>query len=194
MSTKPITFDPLDAPLWEGYDYCQSLDDFTRSGLYQHIFWVDPTHWQRHKPSTWVFELKWQCYRYSDIDTPEKLKTIVTEDFPGIYIFSVRPEIPVNGFPHYALYVGISNVRDSGRMVRDRLEDYLPTRMATIKKRINIHRMICIYLRDLWVYFAYVNKSSTILMELESTLHGYLAPPVSDQAYPTDMKKLKPAW
>ena len=118
----------------------------------------------------------------------------MTEDVPGIYIFSVRPEFPVCGFPHYALYVGISNAYDSGRVVRERLEDYLPTRVAAIKKRSNIHRMVCLYLDDLWVHFAYVDKLSTTLMEAEKTLHGYLAPPAADKAYPIDMKKFKPAW
>lgn len=194
MSTKPATFDPLDAPLWEGYDYFQSLADAARAGSYQHLFWVDPKHWKRHKPPAWIFDLEWKCYRYSDVDTPDKLRAIVTEDVPGIYIFSVRPELPVCGFPQYALYVGISNALNSGRIVRERLEDYLPPRIASIKKRSNIHRMVCLYLPDLWVHFAYVDKPSDTLIKVERTLHGYLAPPVADQAYPVDMKHLKPAW
>ena len=194
MPTKPVTFDPLDAPLWEGYDYFCSLPDAARSGSYQHVFWVDPRHWHRHKPPTWVFDLEWKCYRYSDVDTLQKLRAVVTEDIPGIYIFSVRPERPVCRFPEYALYIGISNVRDSGRFIRDRLEDYLPTRIAAIRKRSNIHRMVCLYLPNLWVHFAYVDKPSATLMEAEKTLHGYLAPPAADEAYPVDMKYLKPAW
>ncbi len=194
MPIKPATFDPLDAPLWEGYEYYQSLADCTRSDCYQHLFWVDPQHWQRHKPPAWVFDLEWKCYRYADVDSPEKLRTVVTRDVPGIYIFSVRPELPVCGFPHYALYVGISNANNSGRVIRERLEEYLPSRVAIIRKRSNIHSMVCLYLRDLWVYFAYVPKSSAALMKAEKMLHGYLAPPVADMAYPVDMKRFKPAW
>jgi hypothetical protein len=194
VPNKPLTFDPLDAPLWEGHEYFHSLADAVRADSYQHLFWVDPKHWERHKPPAWIFGLKWECYRYSDVDTIDKLRTIVTEDVPGIYIFSVRPEFPVCGFPHYALYVGISNTYNSGRAVRERLEDYLPTRVATIKKRKNIHRMVYLYFDDLWVHFAYVAKSSTTLMEAEMRLHGYLAPPAADKAYPIDMKKYKPAW
>jgi len=194
VPNKPLTFDPLDAPLWEGHSYFHSLPDSVRAGLYQRLFWVDPEHWERHKPPAWIFGLQWKCYRYSDVDTPDKLRAIVTENVPGIYIFSVRPELPVCGFPHYALYVGISNVHNSGRVVRERLEDYLPTNVATIKKRTSVHRMVCFYLDDLWVHFAYVNKPSATLMKVERTLHGYLAPPVGHEAYPIDMKKLKPAW
>ena len=194
MPTKLVTFDPFDAPLWEGYDYFQSLPDPVRARSYQQTFWVDPKHWQKHKPPAWVFDLEWKSYRYSDVDTPAKLRAIVTEDVPGIYIFSVRPELTVCGFPHYALYVGISNAYSSERIIRERLEDYLPTRIATIKKRTNIHSMVCLYFDDLWVHFAYVDKPSTTLMKAEETLHGYLAPPVGDKAFPIDMKKFKRAW
>lgn len=194
MPAKPATFDPLDAPLWEGHDYFQSLADAARSDSYQHLFWVDPKHWQRHKPPGWVFELKWNTYRYSRVDTVEKLRAVATEDMPGIYIFSVRPDLRVSGFPSFALYLGISNVHNSGRFVRERLQDYLPTRVTAIKKRTNIHRMICLYLSDLWVHFAYVDKPSATLMKVEKKLTGYLAPPVADEAYPVDMKPFKPAF
>lgn len=194
MRVKPATFDPLDAPLWESYEFFQSLADAVRAGLYQHLFWVDPKHWQRHKPPRWVYRLKWKTYRYSQVDSNQKLQAVATEDRPGIYIFSVRPDHPVNGFPSFALYLGISNRNDSRRPVRERLSDYLPTRVTAIKKRSNIHRMLCLYLGEIWVHFAYVDKPSKTLMRAEKTLHGYLSPPVADEAYPVDMKKLKPAF
>jgi hypothetical protein len=194
VPAKPATLDPLDAPLWEGYDYVQSLADAVRAGSYQHLFWVDPKHWQRHKPPGWVFKLKWNTYRYSETDTVAKLRAAAPDDTPGIYIFSVRPDIPVIGFPSYALYVGMSNVQNSGRPVRERLADYLPGRISTIKKRANIHRMLYLYFPALWVHFAYVSKPSATLTSIETKLHGYLAPPVSDLAYPVDMKPYKPAW
>jgi hypothetical protein len=194
VPAQPATFDPLDAPLWEGYKYFQSLADIVRADSYQHKFWVDPKHWQRHKPPRWVFKLKWKTYRYSKIDTVEKLKAVATRNVPGIYIFSAQPDLPVGGFPSYALYVGISNARNSGRSVRDRLADYLPTKISAIRKRNNIHRMACLYFGVLWVHFAYADKPSNSLMRAEKTLHGYLAPPVSQDAYPVDMKRRKRAF
>lgn len=194
MQVRPSTFDPLDAPLWEGYDYFQSLTDTVRADSYQHVFWIDPKHWQRHKPPQWVFRLEWHTYRYADIDTVEKLRGVAAENAPGIYIFSVRPDFALSGFPSYVLYVGISNVKNSGRHVWKRLADYLPTRLSSIKKRSNIHRMACLYLEALWVHFAYVKKSSATLMRVEKKLHGYLAPPVASQAYPVDMKPRRPAF
>lgn len=194
MAIELATFDPLDAPLWQGHQYFQGLADVTRAKQYQHTFWVDPKHWHRHKPALWVFNLQWTTYRYSEIDTPAKLRAVATETIPGIYIFSVRPEVYVMGFPNYVLYVGISNVNDSGRPLRRRLEDYLPSRISAIKKRVNIHRMLCLYLPNLWVHFAYVDKPSSVLVKTEKKLHGYLSPPVADAAYPVEMKKLKPSF
>jgi len=191
---RPATFDPLDAPLWEGYEYFQSLADVVRASSYQHVFWVDPKHWKRHKPPAWFYQLEWKTYRYSQIDSAAKLRAAATKKTPGIYIFSVRPEFPVTGFPNFALYVGISNRNDSRRPVRERLADYLPKRISAIRKRNNIHRMLCLYFADLWVHYAYVNKASVTIMQAEKKLHGYLAPPVADEAYPVDMKKLKPAF
>lgn len=194
MQERLATFDPLDAPLWEGHEYFQSLADSARAKHYQHFFWVDPKHWAKHKPPNWVFELEWSSYRYSQIDTVSKLHSVATKNIPGIYIFSVSPDIRLSGFPSYVMYVGISNANNSGRSLRDRLSDYLPKRISAIKKRRNIHRMACLYLSVLWVHFAYVTEPSATLMKVEENLHGYFAPPVGDQAYPVEMKSLKPAW
>jgi hypothetical protein len=109
-------------------------------------------------------------------------------------MFSVCPDDCVGGFPNYILYLGISNVNDSKRPVRERLKDYLPSRISAIKKRSNIHRMACLYFPNLRVHFAYVGKASKALRKVERKLHGYLAPPVADEAYPVDMKPLKPAF
>lgn len=194
MPPKLATFDPLDAPLWEGYELYQSMGNSVRADSYQHLFWVDPKHWQRHKPPEWVFRLKWRAYQYSTIDTVAKLRAVAKRNVPGIYIFSVRPDRRVRGFPCYALYVGISNATGTRRPLWRRLAKYLPRRISAIRKRRNIHRMTCLYFPFLWVHFAYVDRPSNILIEVEKKLHGYLAPPVADAAYPVDMKPHKPAF
>lgn len=193
-ASEPVTFDPLDAPLWRGYEYFQSLADSVRASQYRREFWVDPKHWSRHKPPPWVFKLKWQTYRYCEVDTVQKLKGVAKRSSPGIYIFSVRPDVPVDGFPDYVLYVGISNATGSKRPVRQRLAEYLPTRISAIRKRSNIHRMACLYYSNLWVHFAYTSRKSATLRKAEEKLHGYLAPLAGQQAYPVDMKPLKPAF
>jgi hypothetical protein len=194
VATKPATFDPLDAALFDGHKIFQSMPDSLRAPHYVHRFWVDPAHWKRHKPPDWVFALKWTAYRYAKIDTAAKLRAIATRNVPGIYVFSVKPGTRVIGFPLYALYVGISNATDSGRPVRKRLEDYLPSNISSIKKRKLVHRMICLYFDSLWVHFAYVNRPSSVLRKTEEQLHGYLAPPFAVAAYPVDMKSPRKAF
>jgi hypothetical protein len=194
MPTNPVTFDPLDAPLWKAFSFYQSLTDDVRAGLYQHKIWADPKNWQRNKPPAWIMKLKWKVFRYADVDTPTKLEKIVSRTAPGIYIFSVFPDVIISGFPMLALYVGISNENDSGRPLRERLKDYLPSRMSEIRKRKNIHKMLRLYYGHIWVYFCYVSKPSPMLRRAEQKLHGYLAPPAADRDYPVDMKPYKPAF
>ena len=194
MTVRPATFDPLDAHLWEAYEHVQNLPDSLRADLYQHTVWIDPKHWEKYKPPSWVFNLEWHTYRYSEVDTVQKLKTVAKKDVPGIYLFSIRPDHLVGEFPCYALYIGISNANNSGRFVWQRLADYLPKRLSQIKKRGAVHRMIAWYFGALWVHFAYVNEPSSTLSQIEKTLHGYLAPPVSSRDYPVDMKPGKKAF
>lgn len=194
MQAQPATLDPLDAALFEGHKIFQSMPDSVRAPHYKREFWVDPKHWERHKPPDWVFDLKWEAYRYSKVDTAAKLRAVAKRNVPGLYVFSVKPSHCLNGFPAYALYVGISNANDSGRAVRKRLAEYLPSNISAIKKRGNIHRMICLYFDTLWVHFAYVAKSSAALRKAEVTLHGYFAPPFAIQAYPPDMKAPRKAF
>lgn len=194
MTTKPVTFDPLDAPLWEAFSYYQTLPADVRAKLYQHVIWTDPKNWRKNNPPPWVHKLKWKVFRYADVDTSNKLEKIVSDTVPGIYIFSIYPDATITGFPVLALYVGISNENESGRALRERLKEYLPSRMSEIRKRKNIHKMLRLYFHHVWVYFAYVRKPSKMLRKAEQNLHGYLAPPAADRDYPVDMKPFKPAF
>jgi len=194
MATKPITFDPVDAPLWEAFGHYQSLSDDVRSRLYQHEIWTDPKNWQRNRPPAWVRQLKWKVFRYADVDTPTKLEQVVSRTAPGIYIFSVFPDVTIARFPALALYVGISNEKGSSRPLRERLKEYLPSRMSVIRKRKNIHKMLRLYYGYIWVYFCYVNKPSPMLRRAEQKLHGYLAPPAAERDYPVDMKPFRRAF
>lgn len=194
MPVKPVTFDPTDAPLWEAYHYYQALPDDVRASLYQHVFWADPKNWQRHSPPDWIFRLDWRTFHYSDIVDSAKLRTVVSEDRAGIYMFSIAPKRLVEGFPRYALYVGISNERNSGRPLRERLRDYLPATISQIRKRKSVHKMLRLYFQYVWVHFAYVDKASKQIMSAEQKLHGYLAPPVAERDYPVDMKPFKRAF
>ncbi len=194
-SIKPVTFDPVDAPLWDAFDYYQSLPDDVRASVYLRWFWADPKNWERHLPKKWVLDLSWQEFRYSDVTDRKALKQVIQADTPGIYLFLVRPSALIDKlFPQFVYYVGISNQGDSKRPLSERLADYLPVSIAKVRKRKNVHKLLRLYYLSTWVRFAHVNRPSTELEEAEVALHGYLAPPVPDRDYPPDMKHLKPAF
>ena len=104
------------------------------------------------------------------------LEQIISSTLPGIYIFYVRPERLIGRFPQFALYIGISNERNSQRPLRDRLGDYLPSNLSTIQKRKNVHRMLQIYYNSLWVTYATTSAVSSDLEALEEAVHGYIHP------------------
>lgn len=192
---KPVTFDPVDAPLWEAFDYYQQMPDSVRAAHYLRWYWADPKHWERHSPAKWVFDLTWQEFRYSDVKDRRDLRSVVGGDLPGIYIFTVRPKDLISGlFPNHVFYVGISGEGDSERSLNDRLGDYLPCSMSKVRQRKNVHKLLMLYYSSAWVRFAYVDKPSREVEEAEVALHGYLAPPVPERDFPVDMKPLKPAF
>ena len=159
---KLVTFDPVDAPLREAFDYYQALPDDVRSAVYLRWFWADPKNWERHNPPKWIHDLEWKEFKYSDAVSRELLNGFVDQSKPGIYFFTVRPKVLLNKmFPHYTFYVGISNEGDSGRTLVDRLADYLPTHISQIKKRKPVHKLLRLYYENAWVYYAYVSQSSS---------------------------------
>jgi hypothetical protein len=195
QAPKPATFDPLDAPLFEAYEFHQSLADSVRADLYQRWYWADPVNWTRHEPPDWVFNLQWKEFRYSEVTDRDKLRQLLTENEPGVYFFTVKPNKLLDQvFPHYVFYVGISNEDGSNRPLRERLFDYLPTSISAIKKRKAIHKFLTLYYGQAWVRYAYVTNTSSELESAEMKLHGYLAPPVAERDFPPDMKAKKPAF
>jgi hypothetical protein len=194
MPDKLVTFDPIDAPLREAYQYYQSLPDDVRADTYTHAFWLDPMNWQRHAPPDWIFSLEWRSFRYAELDDAAKLRATVSERRAGVYIFSVAPGQLVAGFPQFALYVGISNEKNSNRPLRERLSDYSPKRISQIKKRKSVHKLLRLYFEHVWVHFAYVDRASDELTSAEKELHGYLAPPAAQREYPVDMKPYRRAF
>lgn len=188
------TFDLLDAPLSDAYGHYQDLNDEDRFNHYRQTFLIDPKNWTRHIPPEWVFELHWQEYRYAEIQRREDLNRIITGDTPGIYIFYTRANSLVYRFPQFAFYIGISNERESHRPLRDRLSEYLPTSLNSIKKRKNVHRMLRLYYNHIWVAFALSSASSEQLSEAEKQLHGFIYPCFNRRDFPTDIKQQQQAF
>ncbi len=188
------TFDLFDAPLGDAFDSYQGLPDAQRFANYRQEFSVDPQHWARHCPPSWAFGLRWQEFRYADVRNGGELDRLIGKDHPGVYVFYARPERLVHRFPQFAFYVGISNEGGSMRPLRERLKDYLPTALAKIRKRHNIHRMLQLYYGCLWVAFALTDDHATDLETLEESLHGYVHPCFARRDFPIEVKAQQKAF
>lgn len=183
-----VTLDILDASIPDEFNKWQGYSDEVRFKHYQETMRTDPTHWKRHCPDDWAFDLPWAEFRYADVKDGANLKQIITSKLPGIYIFYVRPERALYHFPQFALYVGISNERDSKRPLRNRLTDYLPASIAKKKRREHIDRMLKLYYGVLWVAYAVTDRPSNELETLEKKLHGFIYPRYDRRDFPVDIK------
>jgi hypothetical protein len=182
------TLDILDASIPDEFNKWQGYPDEVRFAHYREEICTDPTHWKRHQPADWAYNLPWAEFRYADVKDGTNLKAIITSEQPGIYIFYIRPEKILYQFPQLALYVGISNEGDSKRPLRDRLKDYLPASVANKKRREHIDRMLKLYYGVIWVAYALTDRASTDLEALEEKLHGFIYPRYDRRDFPVDIK------
>jgi hypothetical protein len=188
------TFDLFDAPLVDAYGYFHALPAEVRFLPYRREFSIDPKNWAQHRPPDWVFSLKWREYRYADIQQREDLQSVIPENKPGIYIFYTRPDQLVHRFPQFAFYVGISNERNTGRPLRERLKEYVPAALPAIRKRKNVHRMLQMYYGHIWVAFALTSVSSAKLRKVEEQLHGFVHPCFARRDFPPGIKHQQQAF
>lgn len=188
------TIDILDASIPDEFQKWQSYPDPVRFKHYREELMTDPVHWKRHQPPDWAFTTSWSEFRYADIATPTHLDQVIGSDLPGLYIFYIRPERVFLKFPQLALYVGISNERDSQRPLKERLKDYLPARIEAKRKRANVDRMLRSYYGVLWVTYCLSDKPSSDLEALEEKLHGFLHPRYARRDFPVDIKTQQKAF
>lgn len=181
-----VTYDPLDAPLGEAFQYYQRMPDSDRGHFYKRNVIVDPRNWLDYQPPTWAWQLNWNEYKYSEIQERRDLDDEITSTKCGFYIFYIRPQqLFLNRFPQLALYIGIA----SGQPLVERLKDYLPRTISAIRKRDNIHKMLRLYYDAVWVSYATTDAHEKDIKALEKTLHGFLCPGVAEAAHPAGIKK-----
>ncbi len=186
--------DLLDPSIPGSYANYQNDIDEKRFPHYRQELSTDPVLWNRYEPPPWAFDLNWSEFRYADATDTSKLNAIITSDDPGLYLFYIRPDKPVLNFPRFALYVGISNERESKRPLRERLKDYLPEKITRKKKRKQIDRMIRLYYGVLWVAYAHSNQPSKQLEKLEESLHGFIYPLYNRRDFPVAVKNQQKAF
>jgi hypothetical protein len=183
-----VTLDILDASIPDEFNKWQAYSDEVRFAHYKEEIRTDPTSWKRHKPDDWAFNLSWAEFRYKDVKDAAILRTIITSTQPGIYIFYIRPDKVLYHFPQFALYVGISNEKNSKRALRERLKDYLPSAVAGKSRREHIDRMLKLYYGVIWVAYALTDRPSAELSALEEKLHGFIYPRYDRRDFPVDIK------
>ncbi|MCX6880195.1 MAG: hypothetical protein NTW21_41285 [Verrucomicrobia bacterium] len=188
------TLDILDASIPAAYEMWQNYPDTVRFTAYRREFTVDPKNWSRFTPADWVFDLKWREFQYATVNDKDALHAEMTSADTGVYIFHTKAPRQLYGFPSFPLYVGISGRRESGRPLRDRIEDYLLYRIERKTKRDNIDAMLRLYFRFVWVAYAYTAKPSIDLEEAEKRIHGYINPCYAVEAHPVEIKRQQRAF
>ncbi len=188
------TLDILDASIPDAFEMWQGYPDMVRFTPYRREFTVDPKNWERFVPEDWVMSLDWKEFQYAAINDRAALHAEMNSTEPGIYIFYTQAPNLLNGFPRFPLYVGIAGRRESGRALRDRLEDYLLYKTESRSKRDNIDAMLRLYYRSVWVAYAYTSRSSSELEEAERRIHGYINPCYAIEAHPVEIKRQQRAF
>jgi len=89
----------------------------------------------------------------------------------------------------FVAYVGIAGERESNRTLKERLADYFG--LPGLKKRRNVHSLAYQYYRNAYIVFSPLSVTSKELSEIETSLHGYFHPPVSDRDFPPEIKNQK---
>jgi hypothetical protein len=150
---------------------------------YQQRVVLHPRRWRSFKPAT---PLTWESVRFgsgSVQDVPQQR---------GIYTFVVHFQdytkgpfaLPTHG---YILYGGITGARAQHRTLRDRFQEYLREKQRG--KRVNIHRMLNTWPKDLFFYYAVVGQS-TDLGALELALNDAVIPPFVENDFSAAVRPL----
>jgi hypothetical protein len=95
--------------------------------------------------------------------------------------------------PKFALYVGIAGEGKSNRPLSDRLKEYF--HFSHIKKRSNVHRMLRMYHKNVYVAYSLLKKTKKIdLDKVEVDLHGFYYPIINDRDFPAEIKAIRKAF
>jgi hypothetical protein len=189
-----VTLDPLDMQIADAYEHWQSLPDSVRFTNYFFKSSTDPKRWLRNPPQGWEKQLVWSEILYKDLSSPADIDAHITSSEPGLYIFFVKPEFQIRNLPVHVLYVGMAGTTDPQTALRDRLRAYLPTRIASIKKRKNVHRMLMLFYPFIYVATATCNRTSNEIGQLEKKLYDYLWPMFTDDDFQPEVKAEQQAW
>lgn len=180
------TLDILDKDLSTKANYYRTLPIEVRFRFLREEFLLDSSYWDKYHPLIDMHKLTWGEFKYSDINKPDSIDTIITNNDIGVYLFIIRGKKLFLDMPQYVFYVGIAGENNSLRPLRDRLKDYY--RLETIKKRKKVHRMLSMYHPNVYVKYATTKMVYTDLEQLEVNLHGFFYPICNERDFPIELK------
>jgi hypothetical protein len=189
---KQRTLDILDKELSRTNDYYSKLTDEVRFRFLREEFLLDQFYWDKYFPEINKFSYSWQEFKYTDISQPDALDQLIPTDDIGVYLFVVKAENLFLGMPVYVFYVGISGEKGSERPLRERLKDYF--RYNQLKKRKQVHRLLSMYYKNVYVKYSIMKISNKLLEQLEVDLHGFYYPICNERDFPVKLKELRNAF
>lgn len=151
---------------------------------------IAPKWWKKYGKKLRKINFNWKEIRYTNLDKYLSSSPSAASK-TGIYLFTIKPDIDINGLPGYVFYVGIAGERGSGRFLRQRLREYI--QISSVKKRDKVKPMLAYYYRHVYIYYSELDDNGQ-LEELEKYLHGFYMPWANDRDFPTHIKRALNAW
>lgn len=186
-----ITIDILDKELTRTTNYYSSLNKEVRFRFLREEFLLDRYYWEKYHKLLSKVKFTWNEFKYTDITSTGMLDTIIPTDDIGVYVFIIKGDNLILDAPKFIFYVGIAGERNSGRPLRTRLKDYFYT---SVKKRKQVHRLLSMYHKNVYVSYSTMKVSSARLSNIEKCLHGFFYPVCNERDFPVEIKDLRKAF
>ncbi len=138
---------------------------------------LSPEHWKKFSSPS---KLIWGGTKFK----PSNAKN-VPDGKSGVYSFVVQPNIAEHPACAYLMYVG----KAEKQSLRTRFNQYFRHKTDT-SRRTNISKMLRLWDKHLWFYFASVADLTKIDATEQALLNAYL-PPVNDQYKGVVAKQLR---
>ena len=138
---------------------------------------LSPDHWKKFSsPST----LAWDGTKFKPSNANK-----VPDTKSGVYSFVVQPNIAKHPACAYLMYIG----KAQDQSLRERFKQYFAHKTDT-SRRTNISKMLRLWDRHLWFYFASVTDLTKIDDTEQALLNAYL-PPFNSRYKGTVAKQLR---
>lgn len=153
-------------------------------------FVVNPAYWDKYYAKLKHIIFSWVEVKY---DSKPDVKTLITSDEPGVYMFYIRPECCIWDLPKFVLYIGISGATSSLNPLKNRLTSYFNHK--TIRKRDALHRLLGKYYNHAYVVYSLLpGFTSKQILELEHDLLGFYYPIANIEDFPAEIQEPRKAF